>query len=346
MNVFIMRSDRRRFFLCSGPAILTAGLLFATGLCAFGQQSPTPPRPPSPLSESDSSPLRLEHVAHIVGLEGLKPNTTGDLTFDKVKLSFRAGEHSVSIPLRSIVAFSISHDDVALIGGAKGTVAAMAPYGVGQVISAIRPSADTFTFLYRDSFHAIHGSILILPKGTGDNVVTALAEAKITPSEYPRSGEFASAERATEVSPLDRPGPAPSKSSVQVGLLTESVDGIPSAFPVAEYEELVSQLTDSGLFAKVWRQGDIRRDPGALVLHVNVEALKKGSARSRGLVPFTGATVIKTNVTLVDLSGRTVFQANVEGSKRMRGESLDATASLAKKVRKELQKAPDFGSSH
>jgi len=50
--------------------------------------------------------------------------------------------------------------------------------------------------------------------------------------------------------------------------------------------------------------------------------------------------VIKTNVTLTSLSGQTIFQKDIKGSKRAQGESLDAINSLAKKVRKELQKVP------
>ncbi len=76
------------------------------------------------------------------------------------------------------------------------------------------------------------------------------------------------------------------------------------------------------------------------MLHVNIEEFKKGSARSRGVLPFTGATIVKTNVSLVDLSGQTIFQKDIEGSKRTQGESLEAINSLAKKIRKELQKVP------
>ena len=333
--------NHRDFFLHSAHAALATWLLvFAASSWAQGQQPSGATLAPSSSTASEATATRLEHVVHIVGLEDIKPSAVGELAFDQAKIVFMAGGRSVSIPLRSILAFSISHDNVALISGAKGKLAGMAPYGAGQVITAIRPSADTLTLLYRDSFDAIHGCILILPKGAGDSVVTALAETKVTPSEYPKSSQFGSIETTSQTAPKSSPEIHPSKPSAEVDLLTENVDGIPSAFPVAEYEELVSQLKESGLFETVSRQGDTRRNAGALVLHVNIEEFKKGSARSRGLVPFTGATVIKTNVTLVDLSGRTVFQQNIEGSKRLQGESLDATNSLAKKVRKELQKTP------
>jgi hypothetical protein len=292
-------------------------------------------------ASSETKSLELEHIVHIVGLEGLKPNITGHLVFDSAKMTFTAGETSVSVPLQSIRAFSFTRDSVALIGGTKGKIAGMAPYGVGQVITAIRPTAGTLTLLYVDKSQAVHGCILIVPKEAEDSLTTTLAKEKVSSSEYPKSGQWgltmATSEIAVQNSAASDANPKP---SVVVSLLTESVDGIPSAFPIAEYEELIAQLTDSGMFAKVWREGDVHRNPNALVLKVNIEDLKKGSARSRGLVPFTGATVIKTQVSLLDMAGHTLYQADIEGAKRMRGENLDATSGLAKKVKKELQKAP------
>ncbi len=339
------KNSHREFSLHSAHVALAIWLLLpAAGLWAQGQEPSVSRSASSSLPASDPKETRLKHVVHVVGLRDVKAGASGDLTFDKSMMLFSAGADSVAIPRMSILAFSISHDNVALISGTKGKLAGMAPYGVGQAITAIRPSADTLTLLYRDSSSAIHGCILILPKGAGDAVVTALADAKILPTEYPKSGQFGLTEGALRTTPASNAEIKRSKPSVEVDLLTESADGVPSAFPIAEYEELISQLTDSGLFEKVWRQGDTRRNSGTLVLQVNINELKTGSARSRGLVPFTGATVIKTNVTLVDSSGRTVFQQNIKGSKRMRGESLDATASLAKEIRKELLKAPGLRS--
>jgi hypothetical protein len=60
------------------------------------------------------------------------------------------------------------------------------------------------------------------------------------------------------------------RPSLQVALLTESIDGIPAAFPVGAYEALVTELTASGLFEHVWRQGDSRIDSDVLTLHVNI----------------------------------------------------------------------------
>ncbi len=306
--------------------------------------------PQSPASIETSSqltppaPVGIENVVHLVGLED-KPGATGDVAFGGESMNFDVRGHSTVIPLRSILAFSIVHDDKPLIGGTKGKLAEAAPYGVGFAVTMTRPSVETLTLFYRDSYRGIHGCVLVLPKGTGEPVVSALSSVGLSPTYYPKTGDLMPLEpqhdpgtQMTATAGLNRP-------SVEVTLPSESVDSIPSAFPAAVFENLIEQLTQSGLFAHVWRAGDIRRTPDALVLHVDIENWKNGSARGRGLGPFTGATVIKSSVTLEDASGRTVFQGEVDGAKRTNGESLEATNSLAKHIRKALEKTPDLHSN-
>jgi hypothetical protein len=128
--------------------------------------------------------------------------------------------------------------------------------------------------------------------------------------------------------------------SLRVSLLTESVDGIPAEFPIGVYEELVAQLTKSGMFKQVWRQGDTRADSNALTLHINIQQLKKGSARARGLVPFAGATVIKVDMRLTDSENKVLLEKDMTGAKRLRGESMVVTKNLTKNIKKELSKLP------
>jgi hypothetical protein len=253
-------------------------------------------------------------------------------------MTFDVHDHSTAIPLRSILAFSILHGDRALISGARGTLAQAAPYGIGFALTMTRPSVETLTLFYSDSYHAIHGCILVLPKDTGERVVSAFAGVGLSPTDYPKTGALKPSEPQRELGAQMAAVSSPTKPSVEATLPSESFGDIPSAFPAAVYEDLIEQLTQSGLFAHVWRAGDIRRAPDMLVLHVDIEDWKKGSARGRGLGPFTGATVIKSSVTLEDRSGRRVFQAKVGGAKRMKGESLEVTNSLAKRVRKALEK--------
>ncbi len=266
------------------------------------------------------------------------------MALDEKAMTLHIQGDSTTIPLRSILAFSIVHGDKPLIRGTKGKLAESAPYGVGFAVTMTRPPAETLTLFYRDSYSATHGCVLVLPKDTGQGITSALTGLGLSPANYPKTGDLMPSESQQEPGIQLASASSLTRPSVEVALPSESesIDGIPSAFPAAIYEDLIEQLTQSGLFAQVWRAGDIRRTPGTLVLHLDIENWKKGSARGRGLGPFTGATEIKSSITLEDRSGRTVFHEKVNGAKRTNGENLDATSSLAKHVRKALKKAPEL----
>lgn len=285
-----------------------------------------------------SEPIRIENVIHIVGLDD-RPGGTGNLVFDDNTMTLDVHGHPTEIPLHSILAFSIVHGNKALISGTKGKIADAMPYGVGFAISMTRKPADTLTLFYRDSNYAIHGCVLVLPSGAGERVISTLANVRLSPTDYPKivalihsEAKYESGLQMVQTSRLTKP-------SVVVSLPSESADGIPSAFPAAVYENVIEQLTQSGLFAHVWHANDSHRTPDALVLNLDIEGWKEGSARGRAFGPFTGATEIKSSITLVGASGRTVFQGEVNGSKRTNGENLEVTNILAKHVRKVLGKA-------
>ena len=333
------RYHRISFLHIARAALLASLLLRAVDSNAQVPQLPASAEHSSHLTQP--IPVRIENVIHIVGLVD-KPGATGELGFDEKAMTFGVHDHSTAIPLRSILAFSILRGDRALISGAKGTLAQAAPYGIGFAVAMTRPSVETLTLFYSDSYRAIRGCILVLPKDTGERVVSAFTGVGLSPTDYPKTGGLKSSEPQRESGSQMTAASSLPKPSVEVTLPPESVGGIPSAFSAAVYEDLMEQLTQSGLFAHVWRAGDTRRTPDTLVLHVDIEDWKKGSARGRGLGPFTGATVMKSSVTLEDRSGRRVFQGKVGGAKRMKGESLEVTNSLAKHVRKALEKTPDL----
>lgn len=320
-------SNRRSRFLCLVRSAFLAGLLLpAAGLAAQAPQSP--------------AFTGIENVTHWVGLNA-KPGSSGDLVFDEQAMALYESGQSTTIPLRSILAFSVTHGDKPLIGGTKGKLAGVTPYGIGFAITMTRPAADTLTLFYGDSNRAIHGCVLILPKDAGGRAVSALA-AELGPSEYPKSGILTPVEAPAESGPRQVPSSTPANPDVVVSLPSVGFEGIPAAFSAAVYENLIAQLTQSGRFANVWREGDIRRAPDAMVLHVHFETWKAGSPRKRGFGPFAGITKIESTVTLVDKSGQAIFHTKASGTKRSRGESLDAASSLAKHVRKALEKAPSL----
>ncbi len=331
-------NHRIHFFLRSTRAVLLTWLLSTVVSKA---QAQLPPPIDTTSRSTLPAPVRIENVVSVVGLED-KPGGVGYLALDEKAMTLNIHGHSTAIPLRSILAFSVAHDDKSLIRGIKGRLAEAAPYGVGAVITSIRPSTDVLTVFYKDAERAVRGCVLVLPKDTGKGVVSAFASTGLSPTDYPRTWNLATWETQHESETHVAPVLTPTQPSIEVTLPSESVDGIPSAFVAAAFEDLIKQLSQSGRFAHVWRAGDIRTAPDALVLHVNMGNWKKGSARQRGLVPFTGATIIKTSITLADASGRTVFQGEVDGTKRTKGESLDVADSLAKHIRKALEKAPNL----
>ena len=292
-------------------------------------------------SEGEPSPLRVQHVVHVIGLDATKSNSSGSLVIDGTKMTFIAGDSRTEISLNSIREFSIAHDDVALIGGAKGTVVGLAPYGAGQLISVIRPAVDTLTLVYTDDNQAAHGTVLLLHKGKGDDVIRTLAKDGLVPQDYSQPGAIPTGIADRNPAKMER-DKSLGRPSLEVTLPTIGVDGIPAEFPVGIYEELVAKLGSSGMFENVWRQGDNRIGPDVLILHIDIEQMKKGSARARALVPFTGASVIKVDVQLTDPAQKVLLNEQIIAAKRFRGENLDVTKILANKVKKEIAKLSDL----
>ncbi len=116
----------------------TRAALLAWLLCpAVDSRAQAPQLPASTYAVSQPArpaPVRIENVVHIVGLED-KPGGTGDVTFDEKAMTLHSHGHSTAIPLRSILAFSVVHDNRPLINGVKGKLAEAAPYGVGFAVT-------------------------------------------------------------------------------------------------------------------------------------------------------------------------------------------------------------------
>lgn len=332
----------------------TCAVLLAIGLSVTQSGGQTPK---DETLHGEPALTTIHNVVDVVGLGDFKHRSgvsaiaapslgpTGDLVFDPSNVTFVTGQSRLRVPLQTIRAFSISHDNVALLSGIKGTVASFAPFGAGTAIGAVRVGSDTLSLVYVDDNNAVRGAVLLLPKDKGADVAVMLAKVGLVPEEYSQAGPVpmqAVGQHESKSELKSDVGLSRHRPSVEVALFTESVDGIPSAFPVGSYEELIAQLTNSGKFEHVWRQGDSRVDADALTLHVNLHAAKKGSARGRGLIPFTNATTLKTDVKLTDGTQKVVFNGEIDTAQRMRGESMLVTQSLAKKIKSELLKSPNL----
>ncbi len=329
-----MQIRSRSISLCVPGSLLAGLLLLGAFLGARAQQAPeTAPR------TAPTTPVHMEGVIHVVGFDD-KSGGVGDLSVDAEAITLHVHGKSPAILLDSILAFSTAHGDKPLLNGAKSQIAQAAPYGIGFAVTMTRPKAETLTLLYKDRTNAIHGTVLVLPKDADRQFASAM---RLQATNYPRTGAVIPAD--LQQAPYSaEPTTGATKPEIEVAIPSESIDGIPSAVPVTIYEEVIEQLTQSGLFAHVWRAGDVRRPATRLILHLDLDAWKQGNARSRGFGPLTGATQIQSGIKLEDNAGHVVFEGSSKGSKRMKGENLDATIGLAKHVRKALEKAPGLQS--
>lgn len=291
------------------------------------------------------APVEVDDVVNIIGFEGVKPNSGGRLIFHSDKIAFVAGETTGSIPYEAIRSFSIEHSNKGLLRGTKGMLASFAPQGAGQLYSVFRPGAETVTLLYTDGNHALHAAVLIMPKKRKDDVLAAFARVGLAPGDAAPADVSDPAPELGKgrMRPRSTPGERP---SVLVTLPVSSAQALPAAYVAGTYEELNTQLAKSGLFTRVWRQGDRRADTDALTLTVDIIRVKKGNAGLRGAVPVVGMvvgkTLIEADVRLADDSGGVLMEKKLKGSKRMVGESMGATKSLAQRVGGSLAKLPGF----
>ena len=142
---------------------------------------------------------------------------------------------------------------------------------------------------------------------------------------------------ATSASAQDnKKGPKLSASSIQVKMIESSEVQLPMAFQMALYENLIEQLTKSGKFQHVYRDGDKAAADAAdlVVLSSNVTGFKQGSEEARQVTTVAGATHIKVHCTFSDKSGKSELEQDVTGNVYFLGGNLRATYDFAKKVAK------------
>lgn len=298
-----------------------------------------------PVAPSMSS-IVIDKAINIIGMEGAKENGSGRLSFSERTITFLTDKTTSLIPMAAIRSVAIDHTSKPLLRGIAGTLAAFAPNGGGQVYGAIRPGAEMLTIFYKDEDKALHAAVMLLPKSSKPAVTEAFARVGVPIMESPQIDDG-----------LDRPVPQRRKAAlypaggetrpaVMVTLPENDAVSVPTAFTASAYEQLVAESAKSGLFGTVWREGDRRTDRGTLRMVVRITDFKKGNAGVRGAIPvvgmIAGKTLITANVSLTDSSGALLLDKEVEGSKRMMGESIGATRSLAQRVTGSIKKVPGF----
>lgn len=125
----------------------------------------------APAFAQDTNTLKAKHV---IGLEGVKRNTTGTLTIENGGLNFAKGTTKTAIPASSISEVLQGADTQRAIGGTVGTISMFGPYGSGRFLSLFRSKIDTLSLTYADTSGAMHGVVFVVPKGKGVDCKRAL----------------------------------------------------------------------------------------------------------------------------------------------------------------------------
>lgn len=157
---------------------LTLAICCRAGLMAQNQRAADTP--------SKGATLR---VTHILGLEGISRNATGDLSIQGDALRFQKtqGFHA-QIAIGSIQNLTIGEQDKQ-VGGVPMTLARSAtPYGGGRVVALFsHKKFETVTLEYLDSNGGFHGAIFQLNRGQAQILVSEL-QAKGVHVSLPEHG--------------------------------------------------------------------------------------------------------------------------------------------------------------
>jgi len=123
-------------------------------------------------------------------------------------------------------------------------------------------------------------------------------------------------------------------SAIQVEMVKSDEIQLPIQFQLALYEHLISEITKTGKFQHVYRDGDkdAASASGLVILHSNVFGFKQGSEEKRQVTTVSGATQIKVHVNFTDKDGKSELSQDVTGNVRFLGGNLRATYDYAKKV--------------
>jgi len=159
-----------------GLACLTLLLLLCAG--SIGQSQ----------GEAQSSvPESTIHVTHVLGFEGVRHNTTGDLAIQGHAMQFRRdGNPTAQVDISSIQEIYVEAEDKQVGGTAMTLGKTAAPFGGGRVVSLFaHKKYDFLTVGYLDNNGGFHGAIFQLNKGQGQTFMNDLVAngAHISPPD-------------------------------------------------------------------------------------------------------------------------------------------------------------------
>jgi len=284
-----------------------------------------------PESSATTSPI---HVTHVLGLEGVHRNVSGELSIHNEGLSFEQnGSPAAQVSMASIRNISLGEQDRQVGGVPLMLGKAAVPFAGGRAVSLFsHKKYDSLAIDYLDSTGGFHGVIFRLPKGQGDTFRNALIA---------RGAHTGESEPAVAVKTAPEPPSQLQKWSVQVDRIDPGATALDACFSDAIYENLLQELTKSKQFNQVFRSGDRNADDafGVLVLKMVVQKYSPGSETRRAVTTVSGATKLTVDVQLVTRSGRVVLEQPVAGNVRFLGDNLKATKKVASSTAKLLRRS-------
>jgi hypothetical protein len=143
-----------------GHGLACLALLLAVSAASIGQTQ----------SEAQSPvPGPAIHVTHVLGFEGARHNTTGDLKIKGDAVQFqRDGRPTAQVNISSIQDIFVEDEDKQIGGTAMTLGKTAAPFGGGRVVSLFaHKKYDFLTVEYLDNNGGFHGAIFQLDKGQG-----------------------------------------------------------------------------------------------------------------------------------------------------------------------------------
>jgi hypothetical protein len=277
-------------------------------------------------SSAQQSPQSTQAI-HIVGLTGIKNNSTGTLKVEDGQLRFVHAKDTSSVSATSIEDVVTGSDTQAAVGKTISTLSIAAPYESGRFLALFRSKIDTLTLRYRDGDGGLHGAIFTMPTGAAETIKKQLVAQGV---------HTAAAEEhdATPFSAVEKSLTKIKAAAIQVEMIQSDETKLPAEFQIALYENLIRQLEKQGGFEHVYRDGD-RRAAGAsdlVVLHGTVRGFKAGSEKARKVTTVSGATSVTIHCQFTSPDGKSLFERDVSGKVRFFGGNLRATYDFAKKA--------------
>ncbi len=122
-------------------------------------------------------------------------------------------------------------------------------------------------------------------------------------------------------------------SAIQVKMVQCDEVKLPADFQMALYENMIQQISETGKFQHVYRDGeDASKESNLVVLKTDVRGFKKGNELARNVTTVGGWGSIKVRAQFLDKDSQALLDRDVEGKVRFFGDNLRATHNLAKNV--------------